>query len=207
MTIDTTWDTTWSDQFDLWIEERYPHRPPLQRDPELAEALAPRNDDTECAGCGVDFRPKGTSPDEHPGTVLHCAKGKCRKCYDDERRPSTRRHVRGIPSHCFQCSVTIRPRDTPLADAPGTVSYGAQGLCKTCYLKKRNEARSKGIGGRPRRNDVPKTADGCRSCGLAMRPRGTKLADYPNTVPLSSKGMCHTCYTSRGPKLSVGGAS
>ena len=39
-----------------------------------------------------------------------------------------------------------------------------------------------------------KTIDPCTTCGRAMRPRTTKVDQYPGTAAMGARGLCATCY-------------
>ena len=79
---------------------------------------------------------------------------------------------------CVKCHQEMRPMTMKIHEAPGTVGYGADGMCRTCR----------------RRSGVKKTTpECCVKCEKKMRPVGTKIADYPGTSLHSSKGVCDSC--------------
>ena len=79
---------------------------------------------------------------------------------------------------CIKCHQEMRPMTMKIHEAPGTVGYGADGMCRTCR----------------RRSGVKKTTpDCCVKCEKKMRPVGTKIKDYPGTSLHSGKGVCDSC--------------
>jgi len=79
---------------------------------------------------------------------------------------------------CIKCHQEMRPMTMKIHEAPGTVGYGADGMCRTCR----------------RRSGIKKTTpDCCVKCEKKMRPVGTKIKDYPGTSLHSGKGVCDSC--------------
>ena len=45
------------------------------------------------------------------------------------------------PSHCVLCNHPMRPGQVTIAEAPGTRSHRAMGLCRVCYYEERGAGR------------------------------------------------------------------
>lgn len=97
--------------------------------------------------------------------------------------------VESLPA-CTECGRRVRRCAVPVADAPGTVAYGARGMCSSCY-RRRHQPRP------PLRGDGTLDTDAlptCTECGKPMRPHGTSLAAWPGTI-LTSRADEHRCTT------------
>lgn len=93
---------------------------------------------------------------------------------------------------CAGCGRPMRRCAVRAADAPGSVSYGARGMCSTCYRHRLTPSP-------PLREDGTIDMDAlpaCAGCGRPMRPQGTSLDTWPGTVLTSrpDRRRCTTCY-------------
>lgn len=88
---------------------------------------------------------------------------------------------------CQSCNRPMRPFNTHRADYPDTVSRANINECGSCQRARKN--------GAPRITRfklTPGTA--CNGCKRPLRPAGTSIGKYPDTVPHQGRGLCSGCY-------------
>lgn len=107
------------------------------------------------------------------------------------KQPRTRA---ATPTECARCHRPLRPRNAKAVDHPGTVEHRSGGICASCA------ARPDGTpSGQPRpvkAKPAPKVRLGlgkCSSCERQLRPGGTTLEQYPDTVGHNGGGTCVSC--------------
>lgn len=144
-----------------------PKKPKAPKPRETAEVKL-----SACRGCARQMS-HGLTPE--PGTVRHTAKGYCRNCYVAAQRRRAKKRTRkdARPVTCKGCDVILRDAKDPIR--PGTALHFGKGLCDTCGRRKRAYQRN------------------CVDCGIAMRPNGSKLADWPGTIQHFAHGRCQRC--------------
>lgn len=79
-----------------------------------------------------------------------------------------------------ECARKMRSSRYSAGERPGTVQYGARGLCHRCAF----HADRPGVKTRPSH---------CTTCGKPMRPSKKTLADFPGTVQHGARGLCQPC--------------
>ena len=89
---------------------------------------------------------------------------------------------------CDRCGQRMRKRDEPLKENPGTVRFGARGLCDHCY---RNAIQMGQITTRKK----PLRPTNCVTCKTALRPRGANAPAHTDTVEHHGHGKCVKCYS------------
>ena len=104
-----------------------------------------------------------------------------------ERHMPKRRYTRwSKPQYCVRCGGLMRPCYIKLADAPGTLSYGARGMCSHCAYGTTNRTWI----------DWSKPQY-CAGCHVRMRKKHDRASDYPDTRPYGSRGFCQRCVAQR----------
>lgn len=91
-----------------------------------------------CEDCGRPLRPRGTSPEDHPGTVVAVSSTRCSRCAKAHRhgKPTYRKHPNiTIGDPCAECGRPMRPNTYTIAEAPGTVDHFHHGICRTCVRR------------------------------------------------------------------------
>lgn len=98
---------------------------------------------TKCAGEGCDhmLRPHGTTEADYPGTYQHRGRGLCWACWVDQDpvSPPRHQHRQPMPATCRECGRKLRPKRSK--PKRGYVTFGARGLCTTCYAHDLDEER------------------------------------------------------------------
>lgn len=104
-----------------------------------------------------------------------------------ERHMPKRRYTRwSKPQYCVRCGGLMRPCYIKLADAPGTLSYGARGMCSHCAYGTTNRTWI----------DWSKPQY-CAGCHVRMRKKHDRASDYPDTRPYGARGFCQRCVAQR----------
>lgn len=168
---------------------------------------------THCKHCDRPMRHRNTPYTSAPNTIIHSSNGECVSCAKairagrdplagrnpesltlgtqatptkpKARKPRPRPIKPGTP--CKYCKRPMRHKRLPYAQAPKTVAHAGDGACQTCKIALR-EGRDP-LKGRM----VPKERKNCSDCGKPMRPAGTKLAAFPDTVCHAARGLCSGC--------------
>lgn len=90
-----------------------------------------------CKRCSRPLRMKGESVDDHPGTVLHSARGLCKVCCLQAGKDGTLESYPPLPTlhtwtprNCPDCDRPLRPYKALQADWPGTVGMYGAGRCR-----------------------------------------------------------------------------
>lgn len=87
----------------------------------------------KCSGCDRPFRTRTQRKEDHPGSVLLDAEGKCKVCRLDSPRKGMMGRPRLRPDNCIKCDQPMRDGGRQkLADFPGTVVHGKGGVCRPC---------------------------------------------------------------------------
>lgn len=104
---------------------------------------------------------------------------------------------------CLECERPMRTTMEKAGDKPGTVMHYGRGLCKVDW-KRLNVAGTLdtlyppaiGYDGKPVRTaTVPRDSTvPCEDCGKNMRPPGTTLTDWPDTVTRKGKTCGRCCH-------------
>lgn len=106
-------------------------------DPALWDAFAEDRDTAatglECATCHRVLRPRRTTREDHPGTLLAVRKDSCSSCYGG-REASRRQHIpHRTPCRGEGCGAPLRAASRKSKDHPGTRRHAGWGICSTCY--------------------------------------------------------------------------
>ena len=107
------------------------------------------------------------------------------------------------PQNCVFCGRLMRHRSVHLEDAPGTILYGGDSMCFTCYHAQKDPSddsqppmplmpREPSRGGRRAIDwSGPRY---CKGCGRLMRNPSIRPADAPGTVAYRARGLCRSCH-------------
>lgn len=93
-----------------------------------------------CTGCRRTTRPRDTTIEQYPGTVVEYSVDKCRTCARHERKGPPQYQVTAPEkwADCDTCHRPMRPRQVRAKDAPGTVRYQEPGKCLTCHNREQH---------------------------------------------------------------------
>ena len=82
---------------------------------------------------------------------------------------------------CERCRTPMRPKHVPAKAAPGTVKQRRPGICDTCA-------------GKEKPAPMARAAKCIGGCGKRLRPKNSRLDDFPGTVAHAGLSRCHVCY-------------
>jgi hypothetical protein len=100
-------------------------------------ALSRTRKHPNCLACNRPFRMEKETAAERPGTVQYTRAGLCSGCARRKERTGNPAPVQSPGNgSCSHCERPMRPKRATPTQRPGTVLYGAQGLCTTCYVYK-----------------------------------------------------------------------
>ena len=89
----------------------------------------------------------------------------------------------GIPQHCGDCGIRLRPRSATVEEFPGTHPHHGKGLCNRCSSTRRsaNRRRRNGIQPRPKPKRNPTVAElvaAGHPC-VSPAPMPSRVRSYP----------------------------